>query len=83
MKRGDKNRVLPIPSSKVEPFLVSDFQTYFKNTYYALCQILGIDVEENMSIGLMRMAMIIQHPESNVEFYFASIIEEQIHEGLL
>lgn len=27
--------------------------------------------------------MIIQHLESNVEFYFASVVEEQIHEGLL
>lgn len=74
MKMGDKNRVLPILSSKAKPFLVSDFQTYFKNTYYALCQILGFDVEDNMSVGLMRMEMTIQHPESNVEFYFSSLL---------
>lgn len=36
-----------------------------------------------MLVGFMRMAMIIQHSESNVEFKFASIIKEQIHEGLL
>lgn len=41
-----------------------------------------MDVED-MSVGLMRMDMIIQHPESNVEFYFDSMIEEQMHEGLL
>lgn len=76
MKRGDKNKVLPIHSSRLEPFLVSEFQTYFKNTYYALCQIIGVHAEDNMLTGLMRMAMIVQHPESNVEFYFASFIEE-------
>lgn len=83
MKRGDDKRKLFIPSSEMEPFQVSEFQVHFKNSYHALCQVLGINVEEHMPIGLMRMAMIIQHSESNVEFYFASIIEEQIHEGLL
>lgn len=29
------------------------------------------------------MAMIVQHLESSVEFYFASVIEDQIHEGFL
>jgi len=35
MKRGDDNRNLSIPSSKMEPFQVSKFQVYFTNTYYA------------------------------------------------
>lgn len=83
MKTGDNNIILPIPSSKMDPFLVLKFQVCFKNTYNALWQVLEIDVEENMSVGLMRMAIIIQHFESNVEFNFATIIEEKIHKGLL
>lgn len=74
MKRGDDNRKIPIPSSKVEPLQVLEFQVYFKNTYHALCQVLGIDLEEHMPIGLMIMAMIILNSKSNVGFDFASII---------
>lgn len=68
MKIGDTNRILPIPSSKFEPFPMSYFKVYFKNTYHVLCQIIGIDVEDNMLVQLMRMAMIIQHPESMLSF---------------
>lgn len=43
MKRGVKNRAIPIFPSATEPFFVIDFQFYFRKTYFYLYQLLGID----------------------------------------
>lgn len=83
MKKGENNRRIPISSSHVESFPIEDFQIYFKRTYFSLCQIIGMDAQEKISIGLMIMAMRIQNPEKNIEYDFASFIERALHEVFL
>ena len=77
MKRGIGNRTFPISTTTTEPFNVTYFQYYFVNTYLALFQVLGIDAQDKMPIGIMMMAMRIQKPETNIEYDFASYLEKE------
>lgn len=56
---------------------------YFKRTYFALCQVLQLDVESKMPIGLMMMAIRVHNLEVNIEFDFTFEIEKRIHEQLI
>lgn len=83
MKRGVNNRRIPISPSQIESFSIEDFQVYFKRTYFSLCQVLGIDVEERMPTYLMMMTIKIQNPKVNIEYDFVVEIEKGLHEGFL
>lgn len=68
---------------EVEPFDCVDFEHYFRNTYYAICQVLYKEYDIKMDISLMNLEIDIQHKYQNRVWHYSTYIVEHLHEDLV
>lgn len=72
-----------IPFSKTDkvPFDVNQFHPYFKYTYYATAQVLGLEAHPLMDIGVMVLCADLQSKDP-MPFDYATYVAEALNHGL-
>lgn len=77
--KGDER---PLTSKEVSPDNTSLFASYFTNTYYALCQVCGVDARSMIPHWMFVICMDIQDIDINGPFDYTSLVPDGLHKAL-